>query len=97
MYVHTFREFNIGRYAVHLIYNQTLLWCGLFFCPLTPVIVVIKIMIMFYIQKVCSFTGGEKQLLMPSFSFIVTRNQVEGHEVDMKSVWSQSKMLNGTK
>lgn len=47
----TAMEFNIGRYAVHLIYNQTLLWSGLFFCPLTPVIVVIKILIMFYIQK----------------------------------------------
>uniref|UniRef100_A0A0P4W4G5 TMC domain-containing protein n=1 Tax=Scylla olivacea TaxID=85551 RepID=A0A0P4W4G5_SCYOL len=47
----TAREFNIGRYTVHLIYNQTLLWAGLFFCPLTPLIVVIKIVIMFYIQK----------------------------------------------
>lgn len=44
-------EFNIGRYTVHLIYNQTLLWAGLFFCPLIPLIVVIKIVIMFYIQK----------------------------------------------
>lgn len=52
------REFNIGRYAVHLIYNQTLLWSGLFFCPLTPVIVVIKILIMFYIQKVCALIEG---------------------------------------
>lgn len=47
----TAMEFNIGRYTVHLIYNQTLLWAGLFFCPLTPFIVVIKIVIMFYIQK----------------------------------------------
>ncbi|KAG0720403.1 Transmembrane channel-like protein 7 [Chionoecetes opilio] len=47
----TAMEFNVSRYAVHLIYNQTLLWAGLFFCPLTPLIVVIKIIIMFYIQK----------------------------------------------
>lgn len=45
-------EFNISRNTLHLIYNQTLLWAGLFFCPLTPLIVLLKMGITFYIQKV---------------------------------------------
>lgn len=45
------QEFNVARNTLHLIYNQTLLWAGLFFCPLTPVIVLLKIAIIFYIQK----------------------------------------------
>nr|XP_045612104.1 transmembrane channel-like protein 7 isoform X2 [Procambarus clarkii] len=44
-------EFDISRNTLHLIYNQTLLWAGLFFCPLTPLIVLLKITVMFYIQK----------------------------------------------
>lgn len=44
-------EFSISRNTLHLIYNQTLLWAGLFFCPLTPLIVLLKMTIMFYIQK----------------------------------------------
>ncbi|XP_053655423.1 transmembrane channel-like protein 7 isoform X2 [Cherax quadricarinatus] len=48
---HYLLEFDISRNTLHLIYNQTLLWAGLFFCPLTPVIVLLKITIMFYIQK----------------------------------------------
>ncbi|XP_042203710.1 transmembrane channel-like protein 5 isoform X1 [Homarus americanus] len=50
--VHQFLlEFDISRNTLHLIYNQTLLWAGLFFCPLSPLIVLLKITIMFYIQK----------------------------------------------
>lgn len=44
-------EFDISRNTLHLIYNQTLLWAGLFFCPLIPLIVLLKMTIMFYIQK----------------------------------------------
>lgn len=49
------QEFNVARNTLHLIYNQTLLWAGLFFCPLTPVIVLLKMAIIFYIQKVRYF------------------------------------------
>ncbi|KAK3865086.1 hypothetical protein Pcinc_029276 [Petrolisthes cinctipes] len=43
--------FDMSCNTLRLIYNQTLLWAGLFFCPLTPLIVLIKMFITFYIQK----------------------------------------------
>ncbi|XP_076061142.1 transmembrane channel-like protein 7 isoform X1 [Oratosquilla oratoria] len=46
------QDFNIARNTLHLIYSQTLLWAGLFFCPLAPIIVALKMVITFYLQKV---------------------------------------------
>ncbi|XP_068247094.1 transmembrane channel-like protein 7 isoform X2 [Palaemon carinicauda] len=56
-------EFNISRNTLHLIYNQTLLWAGLFFCPLTPLIVLLKMVITFYIQKfiILSFMRADER------------------------------------
>ncbi|KAB7502419.1 Transmembrane channel-like protein 7, partial [Armadillidium nasatum] len=44
-------EFSIPRNSIHVIYNQTLLWAGIFFCPLLPLIISIKFFILFYLQK----------------------------------------------
>lgn len=48
----TYLEFSISRNTLQLIYNQTLLWFGLFYIPLAPLIVIIKMILLFYIQKI---------------------------------------------
>lgn len=45
-------EFDISQKSLGLVYNQTLLWLGLLFSPLLVAIIVCKLFIKFYINKV---------------------------------------------
>lgn len=44
-------EFDVGRYSLHIIYNQSLLWFGLFFAPLTCLLVIVKLFLIWYLRK----------------------------------------------
>lgn len=43
-------EFNISRASLGLIFNQTLLWIGLFFSPILGVVLIVKMIIVFYLK-----------------------------------------------
>ena len=45
-------EFNIGRNTLSLIYSQGLIWLGTFYCPLLPVIMAFKLLVIFYVKRV---------------------------------------------
>ncbi|XP_076455545.1 transmembrane channel-like protein 5 [Babylonia areolata] len=44
--------FNIGRNTVELIYSQALCWLGTFYAPLLSLIVIVKLIIVFYVKMV---------------------------------------------
>lgn len=45
-------EFNISRGCLGLIFNQTLLWIGIFFSPPLAAVIILKMIATFYL-KVC--------------------------------------------
>ena len=44
-------NFNIPKSTLDLIYTQTLLWLGFFFCPLLPAIILLTSLLLFYVKK----------------------------------------------
>lgn len=44
-------EFATGRHTLELVYSQSLCWLGLFYSPLLPVVVIVKLIIIFYIKR----------------------------------------------
>ncbi|RUS81072.1 hypothetical protein EGW08_011158 [Elysia chlorotica] len=44
-------EFATGRHTLELVYSQSLCWLGLFYSPLLPVVVILKLIIIFYIKR----------------------------------------------
>lgn len=44
-------EFDIARSTLAIIYNQALFWIGILYAPLISVMVVVKIFLIWYIQK----------------------------------------------
>ncbi|KAL8607362.1 hypothetical protein ACOMHN_039512 [Nucella lapillus] len=45
-------SFNIGRNTVELIYSQALCWLGTFYAPLLSLIVIVKLIIIFYVKMI---------------------------------------------
>ncbi|KAF2879289.1 hypothetical protein ILUMI_26881 [Ignelater luminosus] len=46
-------NFDIAKYTLNLMYNQTLFWVGLYFSPLLSVVVVLKLFCTWYIRRTC--------------------------------------------
>lgn len=46
------QEFVVPSNVLGLVYAQTVVWMGALFCPLLPLINVVKFIILFYIKKV---------------------------------------------
>ncbi|KAH9502572.1 Transmembrane channel-like protein 7 [Bulinus truncatus] len=44
-------EFAIGKHTLDLIYSQSLCWLGLFYAPLMPLVVIVKLIIIFYVKR----------------------------------------------
>ncbi|GFN96368.1 transmembrane channel-like protein [Plakobranchus ocellatus] len=44
-------EFATGRHTLELVYSQSLCWLGLFYSPLLPVVVILKLIVIFYVKR----------------------------------------------
>ncbi|CAL1611012.1 unnamed protein product [Knipowitschia caucasica] len=51
------QEFVVPYNVLGLVYGQTVVWTGAFFCPLLPLINTIKFIILFYTKKTTLFTN----------------------------------------
>lgn len=61
-------EFNISRGCLGLIFNQTLLWIGIFFSPLLAAVIVLKMIATFYLKVWHSFWKKKpKKAFLTSF------------------------------
>ncbi|ESO89008.1 hypothetical protein LOTGIDRAFT_228950 [Lottia gigantea] len=45
------QEFDLPKNVLDIVYSQTLCWLGMFFCPLIPLITMLKCFIIFYVKK----------------------------------------------
>lgn len=45
-------ELDIAHNTLDLIYTQTLIWAGLFYCPLLPLVGCVKLVVTFYVKRV---------------------------------------------
>lgn len=45
-------EFQVPDEVLGLIYAQTVVWVGSFFCPLLPLLNTVKFLLLFYLKKV---------------------------------------------
>ncbi|XP_050394549.1 transmembrane channel-like protein 7 isoform X3 [Patella vulgata] len=45
------QEFDLPKNVLDIVYSQTLCWLGMFFCPLIPLITMLKCFIVFYVKK----------------------------------------------
>ena len=57
-------DFNVGRNVMHLLYAQTVVWVGLFYAPLLPMVFSLVLALTFYIGRVglkLMATGGHQR------------------------------------
>ncbi|XP_059904325.1 transmembrane channel-like protein 7 isoform X2 [Gadus macrocephalus] len=45
------QRFQVPFNALNLVYNQTVLWAGVFYCPLLPLLGTVKLVTLFYFKK----------------------------------------------
>ena len=43
-------EFDVVANVLDLIYNQSICWLGMFYCPMLPVVTVLKLIVVFYVK-----------------------------------------------
>jgi hypothetical protein len=48
--------FDVARNTMNLIYNQTIVWLGFFYCPPLPLLLVIRYFLTFLFNKVGNFS-----------------------------------------
>ncbi|XP_044272315.1 transmembrane channel-like protein 5 [Tribolium madens] len=46
-------EFNVAKHTLQIIFNQALFWVGFFYSPILPVIVSLKMFIIWYVRQGC--------------------------------------------
>ncbi|XP_066560640.1 transmembrane channel-like protein 7 isoform X2 [Amia ocellicauda] len=66
-------QFLIPLNVLDIVYNQTVTWVGLFYTPLMPLLLVLKLIIMFYLKKFYLFSTCEpaRRMFRPSSSSVL--------------------------